>query len=65
MSQAQEVHLDGEERKWPAMQRCDEFYARYRGVHASPPNPTIAPATSDNKKKTSSTDTSPRILSGG
>ena len=32
-----EVLIEGEEGKWPAMQRCDEFYTRYRSASELPP----------------------------
>ena len=37
MSESHVIHLDDDERKWPAMQRSDEFYTRYRSSFTGVP----------------------------
>ena len=53
MSQSNDVQLDDDEnRKWPAMQRCEEFYTRYRSVVPGSEAPGNEERdTSDNKDK--------------
>jgi hypothetical protein len=38
---AANVHLEGEEGKWPAMQRSDQFYTTFRGKTGDNPNPKL------------------------